>query len=296
MSGWRCHREAPLFSVRLAARYGFRPAVDLLFEGPDGRLVVVELEISRADPVANQVKFLLAHRAGELPDGTALVGMFSPAIARGRRAISGAFARHLRHDGVAAFQVSLLPQLDPGRIRELNRPADALASVALPVRRELARVASVIEPRGEREHRIHFAGDVTDVVANVWTWNDEVDVPAGAELWGQRRIQYFVHDPRSGEFAPSKFAAFIPAVKPGGPPLPLVGTMTLAIYATLGERDPRFDGHRARKHLTRHLAFEELPVAGSAFASAFERWLERRDGQVAPREPATILTPPRWFR
>src|SRR5581483_11612697 len=105
----------------LAARYGFRSAADVLLEGLDQLRVAVELEVCRADPVANQVKFLLAHREGELGPNDALVSMFSPAVVRGRRCISSVFARHLRQDGVAAFQVSLLPHLDPPTIQKLNK-------------------------------------------------------------------------------------------------------------------------------------------------------------------------------
>jgi hypothetical protein len=297
LSGWTCHGEAGLFSRRLAKRYGFKPAVDVLLEGPHGRRVAVEFEVSRADPVANQVKFLLAHQAGELGPEDVLVSMFSPAIARGRRCIAGVFARHLRGEGVAAFQVSLLPQLDPSDIQRLNQAVpEALGAELLPVKKEIERVISVVEPKGEKEHRIHFAGDVTDVIANVWAWNDEIVDPAHGELWGnRRRIQFFVHDPVGGEFAPSKFCSFIPASKPGGPPLPPSGTMTIPIYASLGEKDPRFDGNRARNHLVDKLAFESFAVVGSALERTFERWSERHAARVGLREPVSILAPPPWF-
>lgn len=291
--GWRCHREAVIFSKRLAARYGFRPAVDLLLEGPDQLRVAVELEVSRADPVANQVKFLLAHREGELGPCDALVSMFSPAIVRGRRCISSVFARHLRQDGVAAFQVSLLPHLDPPTIQRLNKAEGNLPAAVSP-KTELARVISVVEPQGERVHRIHFAGDVADVIANVWTWNDEIVLPQNGGLWGQRRMQFFVHDPVGGEFAPAKFCAFIPAAKPGAA-APVAGTMTIGVYEGLGEKDPRFDGHRARTHLVKNLAFESITIAGSSHEPAFRRWAARHAAWVQLREPVGLLLPPPWF-
>ena len=294
--GWHCHAEAPLFSDRLAKRYGFRPAVDLLLVGPEGQRILVEFEISRADPVANQVKFLIAHRAGELQHGDTLVGMFSPAITRGRRCIAGVFARQLRGEGVPAFQLSLLPHLDAPTVKMLNQSsAEQLAREGPPLQQELDRLLSVLEPRGQGKHRVHFAGDVTDVLANLWTWNDEIQNPALAECWGRRRIQYFVHDPLGGEFAPAKFCAFIPSATLAGSASPPSGVMTLATYCGLGEDDSRFDGHRAHKHLVEKLAFTMESACGSQVDVALRRWLERHGARVACLEPPYVLSPPRWF-
>src|SRR5688572_15239916 len=91
--GWRCHPEERLLDPDLARRYGYTPQVDVMLHSTDGRRVAVELEISRADPVANQVKFLLAHRAPVGQPPYALVSMFSSHIKRGRRNIAGVFAR-----------------------------------------------------------------------------------------------------------------------------------------------------------------------------------------------------------
>lgn len=294
--GWRCSAETALLDRELVRRYGFDPRADVMFEARDGRRVAVEVEIRRADPVANQVKFLVAMRAGALREGDALVSMFSPAIDRGRRNSSAVFVRHLRTDGLTAFQVALLPDLDAVRVLALNKaPPEKLARAKLPVARELERVFAIVEPRGEREHRIHFAGDVTDVVANVWAWNDEMTRP-GRGRWGTRAVQFFVHDPASGLFAPSKFAAFIPAMKPGGASRP-PATMTLDVYASLGEQDPRFDGHRARKHLCERLAFEatSLAAAPGAVSAAFADWAERDQGRLRLRRPVQLLQPPRWY-
>lgn len=237
---WNARVEGRFLSAAIAGQYGFSPCADLLLEA-DGHRVVVELEISRADPVANHVKFLLAREAGDLTDKDIFVSMMSPHIARGRRA-----------------------------------------------QEEAGRLLSVIEPRGTRRHRIHFAGDVADVVANLWAWNNGVH----GSGWGRRRVQYFVFDPGSGNFAPSKFCAFIPA------PLGMEATpptMTLEIYADLGEQDARFDGHIARKHLIERLGFKEVPMTG-ALERRFAGWMATLGGALTLRAPVRALLPPDWYR
>lgn len=288
--GWEASIEARLLPDHLAARYGFSPHADLLFRKADGTRVAVELEISRADPVANQAKFLVAADAGALEPRDTLVSMMSPHVARGRRNVASAFTRYLRSAGIRAFQISLLPSLEPGEVARLNHCSAAdIAEAHLPVRDENARLVSVIEPRGEREHRIHFAGDVADVVANVWSWNDGLRA-AGSE-WGRRQVQFFVFDGCSGLFAPSKFCAFVPAALAEDRPPPM---MTLQVYALLGEQDPRFDGHVARRHLLKRLAFHETALHGP-MEQRFWGWMASAGPYIHPRQPVRILLPPSWY-
>ena len=107
-------------------------------------------------------------------------------------------------------------------------------------------------------------------------------------------MQFFVADPASKLFAPSKFCAFVPAMLPGHPPPP--ATMTFEVYEALGERDPRFDGSVARKHLARRLAFRVVPLVGSGLEQAFGAWHEGLADHVALRNPVTLLLPPTWYR
>jgi len=289
---WQCEPEAALFDKEVERRVGFQAHADLVLESPVGTRLVVELEISRADPVTNQVQFWLARELGELRESDVLVSMFSPHVTRGRRNLSALFTRRVRAVGVPAFQVSLLPELSPARIKELNHSSVAsLKQARLPARQEIERILSVVEPRGEREHRIHFAGDVTDVMANLWAWNDEMFVRRD-ETWRRRKIQFFVFDPACKVFAPSKFCAFIPAPRALGAPAP--ATMTLDVYESLGEQDPRFDGHRARKHLTRRLAFREVPLEG-AVEEWFWEWHRGFGDWVGLRRPLRVLLPPEWY-
>lgn len=294
-AGWTAKREQPLFSASIAGRLGFDPCVDMLFEGSEGRRVAVEFEVSRADPVANQVKFILALDEGALRADDVIVSMVSSHVVRGRRAVAAAFSRHLRAKGVCAFQTSLLPFEKPDVVRTLNQsPVETLGDRALPVREEIERVFSIVEPRGESaHHRIHFAGDVTDVVANLWAFNDRLRADGPAH-WRRRRVQFFVADPVSQLFAPSKFCAFLPSARPGGTPSP--PTMTFAVYASLGEQDPRFDGNVARRHLERRLAFRSVALDASDLGGAFAQWHATVAEHVELRPPVHLLLPPVWYR
>jgi len=292
---WTAQPEAPLLSAELAVRFGFASRADLLLSGPAGERIVVEIEISRADPLANPAKYFLAMHAGALTSAHGFAGMLSSDVDVGRRNQCALFIQALRTQGYDAFQVALLPDVTPDRVRQLNHlDPSALDELRLPYRRELDRILKTLLPVGEREHRIHFAGDPADVLANLWAWNAQV-AGAGADNWGRRRVQFFVHDPRSRTFAPSKFCAFLPARRPKGRTPP--ATMTMEVYGQLGERDPRFDVHVARRHLVSRLAFEDTTLEERLeIASAFREWHEGVEGHVQLREPVRILTPPAWYR
>jgi hypothetical protein len=96
------------------------------------------------------------------------------------------------------------------------------------------------------------------------------------------------------EVAPSKFCAYSDVTAPTPQ-----ATMTIARYGSLDGREPRFDGHRARLHLTRHLGFSEQPLAAlpTAVQTAFAQWLRANADTISvhPRGPI-ILMPPAWFR
>jgi hypothetical protein len=73
--------------------------------------------------------------------------------------------------------------------------------------------------------------------------------------------------------------------------------MTVACYLNPDGAEPHFDGHRARVHLTRHLAFVEQPLpALPSLQSAFERWYDAHEDVISlhPRGPI-LLVPPLWF-
>jgi hypothetical protein len=291
-SGWQGEPEFLLLSKAQAKRLGYMPRADLVLHAPDGRKVALEFEISRADPVANQAKLLVAYESGALGRDDAFGSLLSPHLQRGRRNLAALFTRYMRGGGLPAFGVSLLPGHSGEEIARLNHLASSALQVSgLDVAGELRRVLEVTEPRGEARHRIHFAGDATDVMANLWAWNDAMGSTASL-TWESRRTQFWVADVAGGQFAPSKFCAFIPAaerlnVAPGP-------TMTPEIYALLGEDDARFDGHRARRHLVDRLCFREGPPTGRA-GEAWAAWRAKMGARISLRGEVTLLMPPPWL-
>jgi hypothetical protein len=200
-----------------------------------------------------------------------------------------------------AFQTVLLPQLPPSEIQRLNHlDAQALRSVGPSVEPEIGRALFVTEPSANvADYQIHPVGDLIDVYLNLLQWNRELATEGGKRLWGRRIVTYFVFQPGSDLFAPSKFCAYA-AIPQGGtsqPPGSGLGRMTVAVYKLLNEATHLMDGNRAQVHLTTHLrmltrAAEEVPEVSHLFAT----WLGRNSDviQVHPRGPVFLLPPP-WF-
>jgi len=145
--------------------------------------------------------------------------------------------------------------------------------------RELNRVFQIVEPVIEDGgHRIHFASELFDVIRNLHRWNSEVSQPDGAGLWKCRTVTYFVFDPVSKLFAPSKYCAY--AIPVRSSPIGTASTsglMNMQTYCVLDEADSGFDGNRARTHLTTDLgmylkAVGQAPETGLAFST----WLLKR--------------------
>lgn len=300
-AGWACTIEASLVLPPAAARLGFEPRADvLLTRADDARRIWVEFEVSRADPVANQAKFASAAFFEGCPPGDALVSMASRHIAPGRKALMASTAMFMRAVGIPAFQVDLLPDLDGPRIKALNAaPPEELAVAPIDVVAEIDRVIAVADARLVNGwHRIHLADNAFTVGANVRAWNAELADASVAASWARRRVRFLAWDPASGLFAPSKFCAFVPAGLPERtsgearvvrePP----GGMNAALYFSLGEQDPRFDGHVARKHLERRLRYRVVPLSGAEgpLAAAWRLWRDRCPLTVA--DDVVALVPP----
>jgi len=98
--GWKVvGSERKLLPVAIAERVGYAPAADLVIEhAASARRLWVELEISRADPVANHAKFAIASRLQRFDD--TFVAMVSRHVTGGRRASCSLAIKMIKDYGV----------------------------------------------------------------------------------------------------------------------------------------------------------------------------------------------------
>src|SRR5262249_47287287 len=117
--------------------------------------------------------------------------------------------------------------------------------------------------------------------------------------WGKRACTYFVYDPVSRLFAPSKFCAYTPV-----PPAAGVGEqgvnsqrMTTRAYSELNDGTHIMDGQRAWRHLVNEIRLRPLPPAEAGSVSDdFTAWLDQCGEAISVRgSEATFLTPPTWY-
>jgi hypothetical protein len=301
-AGWRCRKEARLVSADIEKLLGYSPRADVLLEREDGsRRLWIEFEISRADPVANHAKFATAHLFAPQPATDTFLAMVSPHVNRGRRNLAFGTVLLMRHIGMRAFQTVLFPQLMPEQVKRFNHSSiSEINTAALPVSAELDRALAVSEPLFERSgHRVHFAPDLFDVMLNVRQWNAVMRTARGRELWGKRLIKHFAHDPITKLFAPSKFCGYLPLSRSGRNADEIgTGTMTMDIYVSLDESEPRFDGHLAWQHLTRNLFMTAVSRETSpTLQTDFSRWhAEVADAVLLNADGPIVLIPPIWFK
>lgn len=300
--GWSCRFEERVLSSDFESLLGYSPRADVCLESDDSsRRLWIEFEISRADPVANHAKFATAHLFKPFDASDTFVSMVSSHVTRGRRNLASNTVHLLRRIGISAFQTVLLPSVEPEQIKRLNHSTlQQLSNCNLDVPSELSRVFQIVEPViADNGHRIHFVSELFDVIRNLHRWNSEVAKPESADLWKRRTVTYFVFDPVSKLFAPSKFCAYVvPVLSQLSDAASGSGLMEIQTYCKLDETDRRFDGHRARTHLTTNLGMllrydEQSPEITVAFNS----WLETRSSSITvhPTGPKFLL-PPVWYR
>ena len=283
--GWHCRHEVPLLSPKLAQLLGYSPRVDVLLEREDGgRRLWIEFEISRADPVANHAKFATAQLFQPQPAGDVFLSMVSPDVTRGRRNLAANPIWLMRHIGMEAYQTHWLPHTLPADIRRLNYLVlDAIAGEALDVESEIERALLVSQSlAATATTNIHFVANLMEVVLNVHQWNRDLATAKGRELWGKRTVTYFVYDPRSRHFAPSKFCAYvsIPSIRQQTTPLS-GSTMTIESYTQVDRAEPIFDGRQARLHLEKNLAMKLVTADEQPqLLAAFDRWKSQHDAGV----------------
>ena len=310
--GWSCEVEARVLDERFERLLGYAPQADVLLASDDGlHRLWIEFEVSRADPVANHAKFATAHLFQPQRPTDTFVSMMSSHVARGRRNLAANTVLLMRRIGMKAFQTVLLPTIEPEQIKRLNSLDGDLKSLGLlDVNAEIDRALSVARPCVDSEqHKIHFVGEPLDVACNVATWNREMQTESGRQLWARRRVRYFVFDPSTSEFAPSKFCAFLNATLGAKTdPETMALPMTMELYVLLDESEPRFDGNRAQQHLTKKLGMvpvnlDETPVDAALMVAEdrrlsvlFRYWYAKhQDAIQQDRNGPIILRPPVWY-
>ena len=303
-SGWKCEHECRLLTRELEQTLGYSPRADLLLQKHDGsRRFWIEFEVSRADPVANHAKFATGHLFEPQLSTDVFISMVSSNVDQGRRNLAFNAIYLMRHIGMKAFQTLLLPHLSSTEIKRLNH-TPSLVNEKLAVPSEIERIFTVSDTvLTTTDRHIHFASDIFEVILNLKKWNCDLVTPEGHRIWGRRTVTYFVHDSSSGEFAPSKFCAYVAIPTPDSissvrSSVPMRSEMTVNLYATLDNTDSRFDGYRAQVHLRKHLGMEVMPHEKSpAVEQLFRQWLEKYSDSITvhPRGPVFLLPPP-WFR
>lgn len=142
---WICRPEVRLLAPQLEKLLGFSPRADVLMQQADGsRRLWIEFEIGRADPVANHAKFATIQLFQPQTEVDVFVSMISPGVTRGRRDLAANMIGVIRHIGMEAYQIVLLPHTPRQEIKRLKHLAvDALSQQALNVQAEIARAPAV---------------------------------------------------------------------------------------------------------------------------------------------------------
>ena len=301
--GWVCHTEVPVVGRDVERLLGFAPQADaMLQEISTGRRIWIEFEVSRADPVANHAKFAAAHFVAPMPPTDSFISMVSRHIVRGRSNLSAYAIGLLRTIGLRSYQTLLLPDVEGTEIKRLNHLSiSCLRDEQLKTEPELRRAMSISAILGNAfDSDIHFAANGVEVVWNIHRWNADIADPSLRERWRQRKIRYFVHNSRSGLFAPSKFAAYLRL--PTGPShqnqvnRSLTG-MSIESYAQIDQQHPLFDGNRAWRHLQNQLGMEArtLDELDGPTVEQFWRWAEKLKNvlKIDSAGPV-ILSAPLW--
>jgi hypothetical protein len=281
-AGWTASREVALLDRAEARILGYQPKADLMLQHLESsRRVWIELEISRADPVANPVKFGSAHLLKPLPPSDSFVSLVSRDIAAGRANLTAHAVWLLRSSGLRAFQMPLLPELNGRAIKLLNQGKGDLNDLPTPDLGELLLSTEPVCSSGGSG--IYRVTNRLEVFLNIHQWNKDMTDSQSRTAWGRRRVRYFVHDPRSNLFAPSKFAAYtrIPEAAGNEEPPPFNPAMTVRYYSRIPHDTPIFDGRRAW-HRIASLGFHVLfpKDCQSIIQRHFKAWLAMHSSSI----------------
>jgi len=282
--GMNVRTEFKLLSTELERTLGFSPRVDLLLEKEDrSRRYWIEFEISRADPVANHTKFATSCLFQPFSPNNLFISMTSNHVARGRSNLGASTIALMRHTGIMAFQTTLLPQFEAKEIKRLNHmPLEQIRNIKLEVETEINRIALISESLANlKGNRIHFTANPFEVYLNLRNWNIDINKERCQEIWKKRTIKYFVFNPWTKQFAPSKFCAYtiIPEITKN-PNQYKKNTlenfsMTIPLYSEIDQNISIFDGQKARLHITKNLGFSLMHAnEDEKITTYFNKWMK----------------------
>ena len=304
ISGWKSHPEVRVLSSELESHLGYKPRADVLLEREDGsKRLWIEFEVSRADPVANHAKFATAHLFEPQMPSDIFISMVSTHVDSGRRNLAANTILLMRRIGMNAFQTILLPQHSPIQVKYLNSlRLSELKNEHIQTQLEINRAISISESiTSTQNKRIYFASHTSDVLANLRCWNLEMNTPSGKQTWGKRTVTYFVFDSETQQFAPSKFCAYTPveqnnAFLTGNIIKTVRPVMIVELYSQLDGTDHRFDGRRARLHLTQGLAMvSESQNQNPSLRKLFDAWFQNyTDSITVHPSGAVFISPLSW--
>jgi hypothetical protein len=238
--------------------------------------------------VANHTKFATSYIFQQLTGNDVFISMVSNHVTRGRKNLGACTIALMRRLGLRAFQTTLFPQWPGERIKEINHlPWEEISRADIDVQPELDRIQTITESLGCRgKQEIHFAANAFDVYFNVHNWNRDIGNPRFQKLWKRRTITYFVYNPWTQEFAPSKFCAytvFPQAISDKTTHDKSVSdvSMTIKAYAAIDHHNTVFDGYKARKHLMSELGFQ-LKSPDDKFMQYFNNWMQKHEQFIKP--------------
>jgi hypothetical protein len=273
-AGWACHFEHGVLRPDFVDLLGYRPQADVMLENPvSADRIWIELEISRADPVANHAKFGSAHLLQPFPRKDRFVSLVSRHVAPGRSNLAAHTIYLLRSIGLRAFQIPLFPDLSGPEIKQLNHAAEQVDIPVIDVPRVIRLTREVGVADGVE---ICYATNPFEVLLNAANWNRDVSLPDRRGLWGRRRVKYFVFDQKRTWFAPSKFCAYTIMRVPSDSRRGLGATMEVPLYVEIDYENKIFDGNLAWRNLL-SLGFRKIRVAEGPpeYQADFAAWLNR---------------------
>ena len=299
--GMNVYCESKLLSNELEKTLGFSPKVDLLLENNDQTIRYwIEFEISRADPVANHTKFVTSFFFQPMAADNIFVSMASRHVSRGRASLGASTIILMLYLGICAFQTTLMPKYGADEIKHLNHlTLDELRSKDIDLQSEIDRIGTITKSLGKiNGKKIHFAANSFEVYINLLNWNHDIQYEQNQDIWRRRTIKYFVYNPWTRQFAPSKFCAYTMIPDPinnlscNSLTYNDNSSMTIPVYVQIDQNENIFDGHKARLHLENNLGFSLIRGQdNSSIMQDFEYWQNSNEKflNIARNDPWFII-------